>query len=385
MQLPEKAEVVIIGGGVNGAGLAYSLANRGLSDVVILEKNYLTCGATGRCGAGIRQQWSTEANTRMAIESVKMFEGLSEELGHDIGLRQGGYLIIGHSDADAAQFKKNVAMQKSLGLGVSYLDPSEINGIVPILDAEGMGATCATWCPTDGHADPFHTTFAYAKAAERLGARIYRRTTVTGIDAPDGAVSKVRTDRGDIKARWVVNAAGCNSAEIAAMAGIDIPIKPYPKEIFATERLKPLFKPMVISFHDGIYFSQQEHGQVVGGISDPEAKPQWRAMPSLRFLKRMASTLTRYVPDFRHLKVLRQWTGFYDVTPDAQPILGEDEDVSGFMQCNGFSGHGFMISPSVTKALSEYILDGRASTLDMKALSKKRFVGELDREASVVG
>jgi sarcosine oxidase subunit beta len=165
-----KTDVVIIGGGINGCSLAYQLAKKG-KEIVLCEKSYLCSGATGRCGAGIRQQWSTRENTELAIKSIKIFERLEKELGQEIGLRQGGYLVIVHDKKEMIQAEQNLKMQKDLGLDVSILAPDEITNIVPILDIKGMNAVGATFCPTDGHVDPFKTTHAYAKAAEKYGAK----------------------------------------------------------------------------------------------------------------------------------------------------------------------------------------------------------------------
>ncbi|RLF63285.1 MAG: FAD-binding oxidoreductase, partial [Thermoplasmata archaeon] len=218
----EKADVVIVGGGVNGCALAYELSLKGIKAVVV-ERKHLASGATGRCGAGIRQQWSSRENAALAIESVRIFERLEEELGSSIGLRQGGYLIAIHDEKDMEQAEKNVEMQRSLGLDVSILEADEINDIVPILDIEGMKAIGATFCPTDGHADPFKTTYAYANAAMRNGAEIYRFTEVQDIVTDGEEIKAVRTNRGTIKTGVVVNAAGAWSKKIAEMAGIELP------------------------------------------------------------------------------------------------------------------------------------------------------------------
>ena len=178
--MKKKADVVIIGGGINGCSLAYNLAKKKV-DVVVVEKNYLSSGATGACGAGIRQQWSTIENAKLSIESVKIFEKLSKELDQDIEFRQGGYLIAVHDEKELIQAEKNVAMQRSLGLKVDILDVGKINSIIPILDVKGMNVIGATFCPTDGHANPFKTNFAYAYAARINGAEIYTHTKVKRI------------------------------------------------------------------------------------------------------------------------------------------------------------------------------------------------------------
>jgi sarcosine oxidase subunit beta len=384
MTMKSKADVVIIGGGVNGCSLAYQLAKRGL-DVVVVEKKYLSAGATGACGAGIRQQWSTRENASLAIQSVKIFEKLSQELGQDIEFRQGGYLIAVHDENEMKQAEKNVAMQRSLGLKVDVLTPEEMTDVVSILDVKGMKVVGATFCPTDGHANPFKTTFAYADAARNCGAEIYTHTQVIGLKTMKKTMSAVVTDQGTIQTNVVVNAAGIDSKAIADMVRVKLPLLPFRKEIMATERLQPLFDAMVISFQDGIYFSQQREGQIVGGLPIPDERSGYKTMPTFAFLSHMAQTLTRYAPVLKHVNMLRHWTGFYDVTPDARPILGEVKEVKGFIQCNGFSGHGFMISPMVSQLLSDLIAENKTSEV-LEHLCLDRFKGKnIEKELSVVG
>jgi len=382
--MKSKADVVIIGGGINGCSLAYRLAKKDF-DVVVVEKKYLTSGATGACGAGVRQQWSTRENASLAIQSVKIFEQLSKELGQDIEFRQGGYLIAVHDKNEMRQAEKNVAMQRSLGLKVDILPPEKITDIVPILDVKGMRAIGATFCPTDGHANPFKTTFAYADAARKHGAEIITHTQVTGLRTIKKEIQGVVTDQGTIRTNTVVNAAGIDSKAIAAMVNVKLPLTPFRKEIMATERLEPLFEAMVISFKDGIYFSQQKEGQIVGGIPIPEERGGYKTMPTFAFLQHMSQTLTRYAPVLKHVNLLRHWTGFYDVTPDARPILGEVKEIKGFIQCNGFSGHGFMISPMVAQLLTNLIAEGRITEV-LENLNLDRFGGNaIEKELSVVG
>ena len=279
----KSADVVIVGGGINGCAIAYYLSQKGV-DVAVFEKNYLGSGATGSCGAGIRQQWSTKENTELSIKSVKIFESLSTELEMDIEFTQGGYLIINHDETDEKQAKKNVSMQQSLGLDVSLVDPDEILRIAPVLDIDGMKAISGTFCPTDGHANPFKTTFAYANKAKEQGARFFTHTNVTGIDVKKGNISKVHTDQGTIKTPIVVDAAGVWSKDIAEMAGITIPNIALRKEVLVTERLQPMFKTMVISFKDGIYFSQQPEGNIVGGLPIPKERAGFYTMPTLSLI-----------------------------------------------------------------------------------------------------
>jgi sarcosine oxidase subunit beta len=381
--MKKKADVAIIGGGINGCSLAYYLSKKNF-DVALFEKNYLSSGATGSCGAGIRQQWSTIENTKLAIESVKIFEKLSEELGMDIEFRQGGYLIIIHDKKEMKQSEKNVKMQRSLGLDVDILKPDGITKIAPILDIKGMKAIGATFCPTDGHANPFKTTFAFAKASEKNGAEINTHKSVTNVLVNNNDITGVEIDnKYKVKTDFVINAAGVWSKEISKKIGLNLPNKPLRKEIIATERLKPIFDCMVISFKDGIYFSQQKEGQIVGGIPY-EKEFGFKTIPTFDFLHHMSKTLVSYAPVLKHVKILRHWTGFYDVTPDARPILGKTK-INGFIQCSGFSGHGFMLSPMVSKVLTEYISDGKTSEI-LENLNIDRFKDKkIDHEMSVVG
>ncbi len=379
--MKDKAAVVIIGGGVTGCGIAYNLAKKGLTDVIVLEKKFLCYGASGRCGGGIRQQFTTEANIKLAMESVRIFEQLSEELETDIEHEQGGYLIITYED-EVEQFKENVDLQNKLGLESRFITPEEAREIVPLLNIEPIAG--ATFCQTDGHANPFRVVHGYAKKAEEMGVEIEKFTEVLDIETDDGVITAVKTTKGTVKTDTVVNAAGAYSRNIAAMVGVDMPNNPYRHEILVTEPLVHILDPMIISFKTGIYFSQQKCGSIIGGIGDPEEPSSYNVAGSLQFLKRMAKTMTELVPAFGHVNVLRQWAGLYDVTPDAQPNLGWTEGVEQFCQANGYSGHGFMIAPKVSELIAELIVDGKTS-MPIDDLNLKRFEGEITGEAYVVG
>ena len=378
-----RADCIIVGGGVVGSAIAYYLAKEGLANCVLLEAQYLASGATGRCGGGIRQQWSTEANTRLAIESVRTFATLEDELDADIEFAQGGYLVLAYTDDDVEQFRENVALQRRLGLNVEVLAPADINErVVPQLNTEGL--KLATYCPSDGSANPFLTTQAYADAARRLGVTIELFTPVRRIVVEHGKVTGVETDRGRIEAPIVVNAAGSHSVLLARTAGVELPITPYRREILVTEPLEHFLDPMIISFSFGIYFRQTEHGAIIGGYGDPEEPPGLNETSSLKFLITMSRKLAHLMPVLKSVKVIRQWAGLYDITPDAQPILGPVDEVEGFYQANGFSGHGFMIAPKVAMLLAQAIT-GQEPDLDIGRLSARRFVdGRVTQDSSVV-
>jgi sarcosine oxidase subunit beta len=382
-----SAEVVIIGGGVNGVAIAYELAKRGCTDVVVLERDYLASGATGRCGAGVRQQWGTEMNLRMSIASVKRFETMNKDLAYegDIEFKQGGYLLLAYTPAGWEQFQKNVALQRSFGLDVKLCTPSEAREIVPHLNTEGLIG--ATFNQTDGHCNPFHVTDAYARAARRLGVQIITNIEVLGIrrsKAGEGNIVGVDTTRGYIATPVVVNAAGGWSKAIAAMAGVDIPTYSERHQILVTEPVAPMQGPMVMSFHHHIYCQQTPHGSFIMGLGDAAEKPGYSSRSTWQFLEEMAQKITWLLPPLKGIRVVRQWAGLYNMTPDRTPILGSLPAVPGFYMAVGFSGHGFMLAPMTGVLLAENIL-GLPASLPIEKMDLGRFArGELFNEPSVV-
>ncbi|HDC92613.1 MAG TPA: FAD-binding oxidoreductase [Candidatus Acetothermia bacterium] len=380
--MKRSADVVIIGAGVTGAALAYELARRGIRDVLIFERKFPCSGASGRCGGGIRQQFTTPHNIRLAMESVNRYETLSEELGVDIEFIQGGYLILAETEEEREAQRKAVALQNELGLPSRLLTPREAKEVLPLLDETTI--VSATYCPTDAHANPFRVVEGYLTRARERGVVLEKFTEVVDLEVKEGRIVKVRTSRGDVAPGTVVNAAGAWSREIARMAGVELPNQPIRHEIAITEPVEFFMDVMVISIHNGIYFSQTKEGQIIGGIGDPEEKPGYNISSSLGFLRRYARELLRYVPALGQLSVLRQWAGLYDVTPDAQPVLGPTPGLENFIQANGYSGHGFMIAPAVARHLADYIEKGIVSEI-LEKLSLERFKEEIRGEAFVVG
>ncbi len=381
--MKKTAECVIIGGGIIGTAIAYNLAKNGMTDIILLEKEYLSAGSTGRCGGGIRQQWTTEANVKLAMRSVKLFEKFESEIGHDFDYKQQGYLILAFTDKEVDDFKKNVKMQKSLGLEVNYITPKEAQEIVPILNISEVKG--ATYCPKDGLGNPFLSTKGYAEKAQELGATILTYTSADEIKVEKGGVSGVKTKDGWIETKRVVNAAGGHAAEIGKLAGIDFPVVPYRHQILVTEPLEPLVGPMVIDFYHGFYGSQAKHGSFIMGEGDPEEKPGINLKCNWKFLESIQKKFTYLFPKLKDLRIVRQWSGVYAMTPDAQPIIGESESVKGFYSAIGYSGHGYMLAPATGEVMSEIILDGRSKTVNVDHLSMTRFKdGNFETEHNVV-
>jgi len=380
----DKAQVVIIGGGISGCSIAYNLAKKGMKDIVVIEKKYLTSGATGRCGAGVRQQWGTEMNCKLAKASIDFFERANEELDYDgdVEFKQGGYLLLASTEKEVEQFKRNVKLQNSLGIPSKVISPKEAKEIVPYLNTDNV--KLATFCQSDGHLNPFTTTDAYYKAAKRLGVRFLTYTTVLGIEVEKGKIKSVLTDKGKISTEIVVNAAGGNSKEISDMANIDVPVYSERHQILVTEPVEQIQGPMVMSFSLNIYCQQTPHGAFIMGRGDDNEPRDLRITSSWEFLDEMAKTVTKLLPPIGKLRVIRQWSGLYNITPDRQPILGSVEGVKGLYLAIGFSGHGFMFAPMTGLLIAEKILNEEL-TIDINPLSIDRFAkNQLVFEPSVV-
>jgi len=379
----KRADVVIIGGGVQGNSIAYNLAKRGQKNIVILEKDTCANGSSGRCGAGIRQQFGTEMNCILARDSIKIFEQLSEELDYDIEFNQKGYLILAYTKKEVSQFKKNIQLQQRLGIDSRLITPEEAREIVPPLNIKDVLA--ASYCPKDGNVNPMLTTFAYAEAAQSLGVKYYKFTEAQKIETENNRISAVLTNRGRIITNRVVNAAGGYAKEVGKMAGVEIPVYSQRHQILVTEPVTPLWESMLMSFSRNFYFQQLPNGSIVGGYGDPEHEKKGHDIgSSWQFASTMAKKMTRLIPVIKNVRLVRQWSGSYNMSPDSQPILGEHPGLKGYYMSVGFSGHGFMLAPVSGKMLAQCILEEEIE-LPIEKLDIGRFKrGELILEPSVV-
>ncbi len=382
MTWKNTAEAIVIGGGINGTSVAYNLAKLGMKDVVVLEKNTVCSGSTGRCGAGIRAQWGTEMNCRFGLACVEKFEQLSDELGMDVGLNQSGYLMVAYQQSEYEQLRERGSpeLPRIHDEKVSREEAKEICPGVAVDDAIGF-----TFNHRDGHADPFLTTFAYQEASRRLGVTFHKHTEVTGVKVHNGMAAGVVTTRGEIDAPLVINAAGPYSQFVAKMAGVDIPNYSERHEIIITEPVEPgVCPPMLMSFSGNYYLQQRPHGSIIGGCS-PEGHPaDYTLGATWDFLEHMSQVFTKLLPRAKGIRVVRQWSGLYNMTPDRQPIICEAENVKGFYLSCGYSGHGFMFGPVTGEALAQHIVLGK-SDIPIDMLHYRRFAeGKLLIEPAVV-
>jgi len=380
-----KTNILIIGAGISGVSIAYNLAKKGVKGIHVIDRGYFTNGATGRCGAGVRQQWATPMNCILAKKSIEFFESAKEILEYEGNLefKQEGYLMLATTKEEHAQFTKNVELQNSLGIPSIQITKEEALKIVPHLNPDAF--LSATFCQTDGHLNPFKMTEAYLLAAKKLGVTFSFFEEAIKIETKDKKIERVITNKNTYETSMVVNAAGGYSKEIGDMAGVEIPVYSENHEILATEPVERIQGPMVMSFSKNIYCQQVPHGAFLMGRSNPLVEKGHDVESTWQFLDHMAKTVTDIMPLIGKLRVVRQWGGSYNMSPDRQPIISDTKDLDGFYMACGFSGHGFMFAPMTGLLLSEVILKEK-TTIDMEPLHLERFKmsSEFHVEKSVV-
>jgi sarcosine oxidase subunit beta len=367
-----KADIVIIGGGVMGTSAAYHLAKRGLTDVILLEREpFFGTGATGRCAGGVRYQFGTEINVRLSIESLRMLELFKDETGQEINYRKCGYLFVLTDAAQVEVFKRNVSMQQGLGAKTRMLSADEVRRRLPLMSFDD--ALAGTFNPDDGLVDPNGVVSGYVGAAQRLGVRFVTGAAVTGIRVEAGRVQAVETPMGTISTHMALDAAGPWAGQISTMAGVDVPITPIRRQWFTTSALPELPQdfPFVIDFTKSLYFHREGEGLLIG-MSNQDESPGFNQAVDEEFELVNAEAAIARMPMVERAGRASHAAGLYEVTPDAHPIFGRTP-VDGLLVVAGFSGHGFMHGPVAGKLMSELIVDGHYSTLDVSMLDLARF------------
>ncbi len=372
-----------------GCSIAYHLTRRGCRKVVVVERYTLGSGSTAKAAGGIRQQFSCEANVRLAMYSVDFFAHFHErlELPPDAGgvdFHQIGYLFLLSTPEAFATFERSAALQQHLGLPVEVLTPEQVASRWPWLSVSGIVG--ATYCPTDGYGSPHEVMQAFATQARRLGASFVEVAEVSAIKRQGARIMTVETNRGSFSPGIVVLCAGVWSGELGRLVGVEIPVQPLRRMCFVTDPFDaiPHDAPMTIEMPNTFHFRPEGAGFMLG-TSDQDEPYGFTTTMNWHWLGRVVEDAVKRVPVFEQARVHHGWAGLYETTPDHNAILGPIPGVENLLVATGFSGHGVTQSPATGMIMSEFILDGKARTIDVSELGIERFAtGRLHPEKHVI-
>ncbi|MCD2204599.1 NAD(P)/FAD-dependent oxidoreductase [Halobacterium sp. KA-6] len=372
-------QIAIVGGGIVGLASAYYLSKRDV-DVTVLEKGSLGSGSTDRANGGIRAHFSSPVSSKLSQRSIEVWESIETEFDTDIEFRRPGYLFMARTEETAERFRENVRKQEELGVESEFVSPERASEICPELHADRFLG--GAYSPNDGIADPHLGLQAFSIAANEAGVDIRTGVEVTDITLDgNGSVTGVETSKGSIEVDTVVNAAGPWAAEIAEMAGLNVPVTPKRRKLVIVDPETPVPEstPFTIDADRSVHFRPEREGNVVAGGHFAEADPaqdpddfeervplEWSA----QVVEAASDTAGYFGP---HSEIRRAWAGLYAVTPDHHPII--EETRPGFVNAIGFSGHGFMQSPATGQLVAELVVDGEATSIDISSLTSDRFEG----------
>lgn len=364
-ELASSYDVVIIGGGVHGLATAYYLArNHGITNVAVLEKSYIGSGGSGRNTAIVRSNYLTPEGSRFYDRSVKLYERLADDLNFNVMFEQRGHMTLAHSDSSLRTMRWRAEVNKVEGIDSSVISPDAVRELAPFLDTSDhprYPILGALWHPPGGIIRHDAVVWGYARAANAMGVHIHQETEVTGIELAEGKVAGVDTGRGRIASGTVVNCTAGWASLVAAMAGVELPITTRPLQAAVTEPVRPFLHPVIVSGSLHTYVSQTARGELVFGASvDPFAGYSTRG--SLEFTTGLANHVLELMPAISNMRLLRQWAGLCDMTPDFGPIIGPTP-VGGFFVDVGWGTYGFKAGPVAGEAVADMIANGRPGEL----------------------
>lgn len=384
-----RYDVVVVGGGVHGLATAYYLASRhGITDVAVLERSYLGSGGSGRNTAIIRSNYLTPEGVRFYHRSLRLYQTLAADLNFNVMFSQRGHLSLAHSDAALRTMRWRAEVNKLEGVDSEVIAPAQIATLVPRLDLSPQArfpVLGALHHPPGGIIRHDAVVWGYARGADARGVHLHQGTEVVGIDVAGGRVRGVATTRGTIAAPVVVNCTAGWSTLVSDLAGVALPITTYPLQAAVTEPVRPFLDTVVVSGTLHVYLSQTDRGELVFGASvDPF--PSYSMRGSLEFTEAVAGHVLELMPSLAGLRVLRQWSGLCDMTPDFSPIMGTTP-VEGFYLDVGWGTYGFKAGPAAGEALAALVATGKTPPLiadfDLARFAEGRLVGE--RGAAAVG
>jgi len=385
----ETADVVIIGGGIVGASIAWHLTEAAVRNVLIVEREtHQGKGSTGKSMGGVRAQFATAPNIQMSMYSIQFYSEFDERLGQPAGYRPQGYLFVATAQKHLDYLRTNQRLQHSLGLTQARMvTHDEIVACVPQLRNDDILG--GSFCPSDGFVDPYSVMTGFTTCAVERGVRVWRSTEVTAVHRNAKSISGVETTRGPVSTRTVVNAAGAWAAQVAALAAIDLPVEPLRRQLVPTEPFEGISHeiPMVVDMTDGFHIRPEGLGFLLAW-NDPEETAGFKTEFESSFIEKILDRAADRAPCFENVAVnpKKAWAGLYEVSPDHHCILGWVDELPGFFCANGFSGHGVMHAPATGKILADLITQGKSEVVsDVSVLSLARFAkGELLHETAVL-
>lgn len=373
-RLKDKYDVVIVGAGVHGLSTAYYLAKHGITNVALLDKGYLGGGGSGRTTAILRANYLTPQGIPFFAESLKLYEDLSQQLGYNLLFNQMGRLDLGHTESAVFGLRMRTEFNRVLGVDSCLIEPKEIKKLVPAMDlreGKDLPIMAAMHHPPSAVVRHDAVVWGYARAVDKAGAEIHTHTEVLAIKQDNGRVTGVQTNMGDIETEIVVNATAGWCSTIAKMVDLDLPIVTHPLQAFVTEPLKPFLDVSVSSANFHVYVYQTDRGEVViGGGVDPY--PTYNHGSTLAAMEELAKHAVELFPCLRQVKVLRQWTGLCDMTPDYAPIMGYAPGIDGFILTCGWGTWGFKAAPVAGKRIAE-LIDTKKTPEQIAPFSISRF------------
>ena len=384
-ELKRSYDVVIIGGGGHGLATAYYLArNHGITDVAVLEKGWIGGGNTGRNTTVVRSNYFYPASAAFYEKSLQLYEGLSRELNYNIMLSQRGIVTLSHTRHQAEMARRLMNGMRLNGIDAEWLTPDQVHEHEPLLRLDGRFPVLGGLCqPRAGTARHDGVAWGYARAADQLGASIVQGCEVTGFISSGNKVTGVKTSRGDIVAGKVCIAVAGHSSQLAAMAGVRLPVTSYALQAFVSEPLKPVLNTVTISPSTGVYISQTDKGEiVVGGALD--LYPSYAQRGNFNTVEGVTAGMLDMFPMFSRLRLMRQWAGIVDIVKDSSPILGPSPVDNLYLNC-GFGTGGFKAIPAGGYTMAHTLATGQRHPL-IAGFGLERFTtGAMIDEAGASG
>ena len=364
-ELKDSYDVVIIGGGSHGLATAHYLKDHGITNVAILEQRYIGSGASGRNTTILRSNYKTPEGARFYDASVKLYEGLSQDLNFNLLFSQCGHLTLAHADRAMFVMANRAEVNRLNGIDSRLIYPDEIKKLAPAMQVDNPNAIYpimgALYHPPGGIIRHDAVVWGLARSADQGGAEIHQNTTVIGLERSNGRITRVRTDKGTINAGQVLNCTAGWSTQVNDMANVPLPITTHILQACVTEPMKPLLDVVIVSSQMHIYISQTDRGEFLMG-AEIEPWTTYRMQGTLNFLQDVARHAMELFPQLERARLLRSWAGLCDLSPDYSPILGKTE-VENFHVSAGWGTYGFKAAPIVGKTLAELVATGRQPEL----------------------